>query len=91
MPELIELKPTSFGGYSVHYENGVFLGYFYVEVDGYLVFQPEHRGGYWDSHVLIAIGKKLEELNKPWDEKVNADLSQIAAGGDQSVSGNPRS
>ncbi len=58
-------------GYMVYYENGVHIGEFYMEIDGYWVFEQKHENsGYWNAHVLRGIADKLDELNAPYEDEV---------------------
>jgi|688.fasta_scaffold303372_4 hypothetical protein len=49
--------------------NNRYLGYIYVEVDGFWVFNP-YGDGYWSEFTLRMIADKLEELNKSHNEKI---------------------
>jgi len=60
---------------NLHFVNGVKLGYAYAEVDGYYVFVPETRNGFWSSYTLRMIAERLDELNAEWDLKVKTDLA----------------
>lgn len=66
----------SAGSLRVLYENGVDMGVMYVEVDGYYVYQPIQRFGYWSAEVMRAVADTLDVLNKPWDRIVNADIDE---------------
>jgi hypothetical protein len=60
--------------YNVSYApNGVHLGEFIIDVDGYYKFWPRLSGGYWEGYVLRAIADKEEELNKEWDDHIKND------------------
>lgn len=63
--------------YVVTHDNGTPVGELYQEVDGYYVFHPIHRQGYWDEMSLRQIVDKMQELNAPWDAQVQADLSRL--------------
>ena len=52
------------------YYGNVLIGDVYQEVDGYFVFVPGGRGGYWSSHELKMVSEFLDELNEPWDREV---------------------
>lgn len=56
------------------YFNDIVLGDVYKEVDGFYVFVPHTFGGYWDAWALRKIGNKLDEMNKPWREKIEREL-----------------
>ena len=76
MKNLIRLEKVD-DDYHVYFDNGVLLGEFYAEVDGYYVFTPKLRGGFWKSYVLRTIADKLDELNKEWDEQIKRELLDI--------------
>lgn len=63
-------------GYNVIHENGVYMGTFEAGDDGYYVFWPTFRQGYWPAYMLTALGNALDELNKDWDEKVQRELGK---------------
>lgn len=53
--------------------NDAYLGYAYMEDDGFYVFVfAESTGGSWSGYVLKAIADKLSELNKPWQDLIDA-------------------
>lgn len=60
--------------YNVFLYNGVELGQFLREVDGFFVFYPNLNGGFWEAWVLNGIAAKLDELNKPWEETIEREL-----------------
>lgn len=48
------------------------MGEFVMDVDGYFYYYPIlEGGGFWEAHVLIKLGNKLNELNKAWDDQIN--------------------
>lgn len=54
-----------------YWENNVYMGYAYKEVDGYYVFILEGKsGGFLESHVLRSIANKLDEINQLWDDQI---------------------
>ena len=57
--------------YKVYYFNGVYMGDFYKEIDGYYVWETVLKSGYIPGPLLLILGNKLEELNKPWDDEIN--------------------
>jgi len=60
--------------YEVYYHNGVRLGDFLRDVDGYYKFWPDgERNGFWEGYVLRAIADKEEELNRKWDQIIQND------------------
>ena len=61
------------GGYNVQYYNGVFMGEFEKLEDGYYHYWPIKREGCWAAHAMRAIADKLDELNKPWHDKIMND------------------
>ncbi len=74
--ELIKLTPEGHL-YKVHADNGRLLGEFYREIDGYFVFAPVLRGGFWASYVLRAISDRLDGLNYMWDWEVKKNLKSL--------------
>lgn len=66
MITLVHNGPTN---KKLFWDNGKYLGYCYVEVDGYYVFvnDPTNNGA-WSDYVLRAIADVLTELNKEWDK-----------------------
>jgi hypothetical protein len=67
MKNLVHLKKIG-EGYKFNFENGVYLGYAYPEIDGVYVFVFESITGCWNSYVLKMIAERLDELNKEWDD-----------------------
>lgn len=53
------------------------IGDFLMENDGYFYFFPILNGGFWEAHILIEIGNKLNELNKEWDETIQKELGKF--------------
>lgn len=70
--ELLQLTKLD-SGYYVEYYNGVHIGEFEKDVDGYYYYWPTQRAGHWSAHVMRAIADKLDELNKPWNDKIKND------------------
>lgn len=62
------LSPTSL---DVRYINDICLGQLQPSDDGFYVFWPLIRGGFWDSSVLSEIAAKLDELNAPWQKVID--------------------
>jgi hypothetical protein len=54
--------------------NGVVIGQMYQEVDGYYVFLPDRKDGFWEAYVLRAIADMLDEKNERWHKQVMKDL-----------------
>lgn len=46
------------------------LGLLEMDIDGFYYFSAAGRNGYWSSHLLKQITNKLDELNKPLEEKI---------------------
>lgn len=59
------------GTLRVLYENGIDMGIMYIELDGYYVYHPAWRGGFWSAAVMRAVADTLDVLNAPWDKKIN--------------------
>jgi hypothetical protein len=52
--------------------NTVYLGYAYVEVDGFYTYQfVKENLGTWSAWSLRMIADILDELNKPYEESIN--------------------
>jgi len=68
---MIKLEKQSNHQYFVFFENGVKIGEFLQEVDGFFVFYSEENGGYWESHILRILSDELDKLNKPWKEEMD--------------------
>ena len=60
--------------FKVTYYNGVYMGDITREHDLNYNFWPEYpsKGGFWSEDVLLGIGTKLAELNKPINEEYMA-------------------
>lgn len=56
--------------YKLTFYTGIEMGEFYKEIDGYYVYWPIQRNGFWESYVLRIIADKLDELNEPYDKEV---------------------
>lgn len=67
----IKFERRETGTYDVIYVNGVNLGELYVEIDGYYVYWPSPRNGFWESHAMREIADKLDELNADWDRSIH--------------------
>ena len=75
MTELIH-KKTDLGSYYVYTNTDVYIGVFVMDVDGYYYYWPEkEKGGCWSPWMLRDVTDKLDEVNKPWDDIVQADQS----------------
>lgn len=57
----------------VYYNNGVYLGDFVLNDDGYWVYFPERHNGYWDEYLLFLLYTKLQEMNEPWDQQLQKE------------------
>lgn len=67
---LVDVKP---GLKNINAYNGVNIGEFLTGDDGYWAWWPKNdQVGYWEAHMLLAIAAALDELNKPWDDHINA-------------------
>lgn len=79
-------------GEKVHlfWGNNKYLGYLYMEVDGYYVYVESEklRGGHWAGYELMEIASIIDDLNKPWDNRVGEyfkRLSGIGHAGEREV------
>jgi len=52
-------------------ENGAKIGQILREVDGFFVFYPEQRAGYWPAYMLREVSNKIYELNEPVEKQIN--------------------
>lgn len=50
------------------------IGRFIMSDDGFYYFEQEDAQGLWSDYVLIEIGTKLKDLNRPWLDKLNQVL-----------------
>jgi hypothetical protein len=65
-------------GRTLRYNNGVLLGSIDMGVDGYYMYWPIRRNGYWNEQVLRAIADLLGLLNDYWDKQVIAGLEECS-------------
>lgn len=69
---MLILKKYSNTFYKVEWDNGVHIGDFEKNVDGFFYWWPvKGKDGSWSSEFLRLIVEKLEELNKKWEEEIN--------------------
>ena len=59
--------------YEVKHENGVFVGDFVLDVDGYYKYWPADRSGYYIEGDLFLLFTMLKRLNSKWDNIVKND------------------
>jgi hypothetical protein len=57
--------------YQVNHTNNVLMGDIMMDNDGFFYFWPDLKGGFWEAYILLELGNKLNELNKPWEDEVN--------------------
>jgi len=75
MTELTTTK-TELGSYYLHTKTGVDVGVLVMDADGYYYYWPNLQNkGSWSSWMLRDVANILEEINKPWDDIVQADQS----------------
>lgn len=67
----VSTKPGQPSIYSCLAPNGVLLGSFEQEVDGFYYFFPVLRGGFWEAYILHDIARKLDALNEAWSQKLD--------------------
>jgi hypothetical protein len=72
--DMVTFTKQSENDYLVVFENGVILGHLLKEVDGYFVFYPELRGGFWESLIMRILADKMDDLNRDWDEIVQREI-----------------
>ena len=80
--ELLHLTKKDFG-YYVEYYNGVHIGEFETDVDGFYYYWPVRKEGCWSAYVLRAVADKLDELNKPWNDQIMSDPVLNKGAGDE--------
>ncbi len=54
------------------------IGDFVRAEDGYFVFFPEERGGFWNEWLLRELADELARINKPWDDIITKDMEFYA-------------
>jgi len=64
------LEQVSEAAYYVKTNSGLDLGEFYREVDGFYVFWPVKRDGFYSEEYLGALLFELQQLNAPWKENI---------------------
>lgn len=74
----IELREKDIRTFYVYFKSrpvskGVHLGTFEQDVDGYYYFWNSKMLGSFASYALRMIADKLDEVNKPWTDKINND------------------
>lgn len=70
----IILKQITSGHYEVRYGEDNYIGDLIRDVDGYFYFHfDEDDLGSWAAYSLRMIADKLDEINKPWDDKLRQD------------------
>lgn len=67
---LIYQTKKSHDCYEVFFENGVKIGEFIQDVDGFFKFFPELRGGYWRSYVLREVADAEDAHNEEWNKQI---------------------
>ncbi len=73
----IRLTKISESRYNLEFYNGVNLGDFTRDVDGYFYWFPgDSKGGCYSDYILRELGEKLIELNKEWDLKIKEEFSK---------------
>jgi hypothetical protein len=69
---MITLSEKDEGGtYKLYWDNGVYMGDAVVNVDGFYVFFPEHKNGYWDEGVFRSLLDTFTALNAEWNKQIN--------------------
>lgn len=66
----LNLEQVGEATYNVKTNGGLKLGEFYREVDGFYVFYPEERKGFYSEEYLGALIFELQQLNAPWKENI---------------------
>lgn len=55
--------------YNIVTGNQKLVGELIMDVDGYFYFWPEDNNGAWSSYLLRQLADKIDEINKPWNQK----------------------
>lgn len=78
MENEVNIKLTEYGKgfYYVRTSTNKFLGTFELDETGSYNFWYSGGGGSWSSHSLRLIADKLDEINKPFSDKVNEYFEQ---------------
>lgn len=66
----LNLEEVSKTLYNVKTSSGLKLGEFYQEIDGFYVFWPGERKGFYSEEFLEALIFELQQLNAPWKENI---------------------
>ena len=66
--------PAKHSGFDLIFTNGVVVGFAYREIDGYFCFEPAPAHGFWSAWMMRAVADLLDEMNKPWDDRVRQEL-----------------
>ncbi len=78
--KMIKLTKLSEYQYSVNLSNGKFIGYFEKGDDGFFHWWPgvEKDNGYWSSDLILELGRKLDELNIPYQKDLDVYFESIS-------------
>lgn len=66
----LNLEQIGEATYNVKTKGGLKLGEFYKEIDGFYVFWPTERAGFYSEEYLGALLFELQQLNAPWKENI---------------------
>lgn len=66
----LNLEQTGEATYNIKTNGGLNLGEFYREIDGFYVFLPVNRDGFYSEEYLGALLFELQQLNAPWKENL---------------------
>lgn len=73
----VRLEKVNEKTYYVTTSNGLTIGTFELDVDGFYHFwNPNYIAGSWSSHSLRVVADKLDEVNKPFKEVVDEYFDQ---------------
>lgn len=56
--------------------NGVELGEFIRDVDGFFYFKHMDSDGLWSEYSLRLLANKLKEVNKDWEEQIQKEFDK---------------
>lgn len=74
--KLVYLESTKENSYKLFYNNSVYMGDIYMEIDGYYVWLPNPKqSGSLGEYFLFAVAYTLLDLNKKWDRQIQNDIN----------------
>lgn len=69
-------EPINETKHKVIFDNKTHIGYFIMDIDGYYYFDTlTNSKGWFTSYSLRMVADLLDVMNKPYDDKLNKELS----------------